>query len=282
MTRLTHVTAIIGAGTIAAPALGFVNGMQVSNTPSTYASSLQSLDIASTTWSFPVGSGKLDSGYKAEILDPGGNPLALDPGINPNSTSLISEVFSVSSPTSIGGVNLVTNDLVFAYHLRMVASNGNTVPSLREFSVKGATGIFGTGDGFFDSSIVLGRGYSLSGLANPATFLPIPGNSAGNGTDLETQDFGALGGFSQLDFSWSSADENQLMNAQQITLLVFARNAAIGNGFAKFFGNSLGVQSTTDSLADDAPILIPIPVPTPATFGMLAIGGGFLCSRRRR
>lgn len=286
MFRPSHIAAIAGLAAASASALAYQNDMLVGSQGSAIGSFDSALDIASTSWDFPVmTSGKLDSGYKAEILDPGTNmPLFVDGSINPNRASLVSEVHEVTSATSYGSIGLLPGDLIFSYHLTMVGSNTNTVSALREFSVKGATGIFDTvggGDGFFTPDMILGRGYSTAGLANPATHFPMPGNSAGNGTDLEVQDFGTFGGFSQLDFTWSSADDEQLGNTQQITLLLFARNAIVGDGFGKFFGNSLGAVSSTDALADNAPILIPIPAPTPGTLALAAVGG-IAVSRRRR
>ena len=283
---------LTSAGTVLAltsAASAFVDTMYAAPTdPSTYGSLVASLDIASTSWDFPFnnGAGKLDSGYKAEILDGSGNPLVLDFGVSPNKTTLVTDVYRVTSATTIpdgsGNLNLIPGDLVFAYRIGLVGNNANTIDTLYEFSVGGIeAGSFwdanGDAGGYFDSSIVLGRGYTVDGLGAATGQFPLTGPG-----DFSSSSPGGLGYLSQLDFDWEFGNQAaQMDNAQQITILMFARGAQISNGFGKFVGTAGQAAPTTDQNANNAPILIPV-VPSPGAFGLLAIVGLASGSRRRR
>lgn len=272
---------------LASSASAFVDTMYAAPTdPSTYGNLVASKDILSTSWFFPVGAGKLDSGYVAETVDGSGNPTGIDFGTNPFMTTIVSDVYEVTTPTSIpdgsGNLNLQVGDLVFAYRIQLVGNNTNTVESMYEFSVGGieAGSMWdsnGDGDGYFDSNIVLGRGYTVDGLAIPAVAAP-----ATETGDFFSGDLGiGLGSFSQLDFGWEFGNQsNQLQNAEQITLLMFTRGAIIADGFGKLTGVSGQAAPTTDQNANRAPLLIPA-IPAP---GALALAGlvGLASARRRR
>lgn len=269
-------------------ATAFVDTMYAAPTdPSTYGSLIASKDILSTSWFFPTGAGKLDSGFVAETLDGAGNPTGIDFGANPFMTTIVSDVYEVTTPTSIpdgsGNLNLQVGDLVFAYRIRLVGNNANTVETMYEFSVGGieAGGFFdsnGDGDGYFDENIVLGRGYTLAGLTTPAGAVPQTENG-----DFYSGDLGiGLGSFSQLDFGWEFGNQsNQLDNAEEITILMFTRNAVIGDGFGKLTGVAGQSGPTTDQNANRAPLLIPV-IPGPASIGLAALAGGVAATRRRR
>ncbi len=281
----TMLFAAAGLITAAGSAHAFVpTYYQLASDPGAlFGSPIQSLDIASTSWDFPLdGATKKDSGFKAEILDPNGFPLIPDPGVNPNTTSLRSDVYRVSSPTTVGGgFDLLAGDLVFAYRLRLTGNNANTVETLQEFSVGGIEpgSIFdvnGDAGGFFDQTIVTGRGFSVAGLANPTAGFP---EDTGNNFDVTT--IPGFGSFSQVDFDWGQGDQaSQLQNAEEITLLLFARNAIVTNGFGKFVGVSGQAGATTDTVANNAPILIPT-FPSPGAASLL-LGAGLVAARRRR
>jgi hypothetical protein len=290
MIRSSALISLAGVSlAMASSASAYVNTMYVAGTdPSSYGLLVASLDVASTAWDFPVGAGKLDSGYKAEILDGGGNPLVLDFGVNPNKTSIKTDVYQVTAPTTIvdgsGNLNLIPGDKVFAYRLRLVGGNTNTVETLYEFGVGGIEAgsiwdSFGDGDGYFDASNVLGRGYTVAGLVNGTGGARVP--IAGVG-DFESTDLGiGLGYYSQLDFNWAFGDQNsQMENGKEITLLMFTRGAVIANGFGKLSGVAGQSGPSTDQNAARAPILIPA-VPAPGALALVA-ASGLVAARRRR
>jgi hypothetical protein len=287
MIRAAHLA--IGSATLTAitmPAIAYVNTMySVGFDPSVYGAPIASLNITSTAWDFPLDAnevlqGKKDSGFKAEILDGSGFPIAPDVFVNPNKTSLQTDVYSVTSATVIpdgsGNLNLVPGDLVFAYRIRLVGNNTNTVETLQEFGINGFGGDLG-GFGAFDSSVVLGRGYTVSGLATPANDFP-----AADAADFEEGDFFGPGSeYSSLEWNWDFGNQAaQMNNTHQITLLVFARGAIVTDGFAKFAGVSGQAGTTTSTVANNAPVLIPT-VPAPAASTVL-LAAGVLASRRRR
>ncbi len=241
--------------------------------PASYGNLVASLDIASTAWDFPVGASKLDSGYKAEILDGSGNPLALDPGTSPNTTSLRTDVYEVTSATSVGTINLVPGDLAFAYRIGLTGENTNTIETLQKFGVFGLNpDFFPQGDGTFTQDQLLGRAVSVNGLGNPATSFP-----TGSAGDLEISMF-----FSQIDFEWEFGNQNAQMNAgEEVTLILFARDAIVIDGFASFAGTAGQAPATTDQNANDAPVLIP-GIPTPGSIALVGLGGLAAVRRRRR
>jgi len=271
---------------ISLPAFAYVNTMYNSAAdPSSYGSLVSSLNITTAGWDFPLDpnevlQGKKDSGFKAEILNGSGYPIAPDPFAVPNKTQLQTDVYSVTAPTVIpngsGNLNLQAGDLVFAYRLRLVGNNANTVETLQEFGVQGFGEYLG-GYGAFDSSIVLGRGYSVAGLAAPTAQFPVADPS-----DFEEGDFGGPGlEYSSLEWNWLFGNQAaQMGNAKQVTLLIFARGALITDGFAKFSGVSGQAGPTTTTVANNAPVLIPV-VPSPGA-SALALGAGLVVIRRRR
>jgi hypothetical protein len=272
--------------TLSLPAIAYVNTMYSTGfDPSVFGAPIASLDITSTAWDFPLDAnevlqGKKDSGFKAEILNGSGVPIALDPFAIPNKTSLRTDVYTVTAPTVVpdgsGNLNLQPGDLVFAYRLRLVANNTNTVETLQEFGVQGFGGDLG-GFGAFNSSIVIGRGFSISGLAVPSADFP-----ASDAADFEEGDFGGPGlEYSSLEWNWLFSDQAaQMPNGKEITLLVFARGATFAEGFAKFSGVSGQAGSGTSTVANNAPVLIPV-VPTPGA-SALVLGAGLMVARRRR
>lgn len=283
----------IGSATAVAitlPATAYVNTMyNVPSDPSSFGSPIASLNITSTSWDFPldpneISQGKKDSGFKAEILNASGFPIALDPNpaVNPKKTTLQTDVYSVTAPTLLvdgsGNLQLLPGDLVFAYRIRLVGNNANTVETLQEFGVQGFGGDLG-GFGAFDSSIVLGRGYTISGLVNPPGVGDFP---VADPSDFEEGDFWGPGSeYSSLEWNWEFGNQAaQLANAREITLLMFARGAIVTDGFAKFAGVSGQAGSTTSTVANNAPILIPI-VPSPGSVALLG-AAGIMATRRRR
>jgi hypothetical protein len=287
MIRAAHLA--IGSAALTAitmPASAYVNTMySVGFDPSVFGAPIASLNITSTAWDFPLDAsevlqGKKDSGFKAEILDGSGFPLVPDPFVNPNKTSLQTDVYSVTAPTVIpdgsGDLNLLPGDLVFAYRLRLTGNNANTVETLQEFGVNGFGPDLG-GFGAFDSSVMLGRGYTVSGLGAATTEFPLADPS-----DFEEGDlFGPGSEFSSLEWNWQFGNQAaQMGNAEQITLLIFARGAVVTEGFAKFAGASGQAGTTTSTVANNAPVLIPtIPAPAGTT---LLVGAGLMAARRRR
>lgn len=245
------------------------------NDPSTYGSLIASLDVDTTAYTWPAnnGAGKLDSGFKAEILDGAGNPLVLDFGVNPNVTQLTTDVYRVTSPQSIGGLSVQTGDLAFAYRIQLVGNNANTIETLQKFGIDGRDpGLDPNGGGTFTDNEVYGRAFTFSGLSNPGTAFPVTTGA---------NDYKNFGVVSFIDYQWELGNQlNQLNNAEEITLLLFARGATVTNGFANFAGTSGQASPTTDTVANDVPILIPT-VPGPGSLALLGIGG-MLASRRRR
>jgi hypothetical protein len=282
--------ATAGVLTIAGAADAYVNTMYSAgfDPDAQFGAPFASLDIASTSWNFPldqneIDQGKKDSGFLAEILDPSGNPLVLDPGTSPNTTSLRTDVYRVSSPVTItdpsGDLDLLPNDLVFAYTIGLVGNNGNTLETLQEFKVKGVDDNppFFSGDGAFTEDILLGRGFTLAGLSNPTAANRAPVAVDG---DLEVdQLFGA--NLSSLEFNWTfSGQSEQIRNTEEITLLVFARGAIVVDGLASFAAVSGQAGQGTSMVANDAPILIPT-VPGPGAASVFALAGLAACRRRR-
>jgi hypothetical protein len=271
------ITAAAATTLIVAPAASaYVNTMFDSADPATFGSLVQSLDIASTSWNFPfdTGTGKTNSGFKAEILDPGtGAPITLDPTAVPATTRLVTNVFRVDTPTTLtqgsDSISLTPGDLVFSYSIQLTGGNANTVDSLREFTVTAFADALG-GEGVFDSTILKGRGFSLDGLASPAGNTP-----AAEQGDLTESPF-----FSSLDWSWGIEQSGQLQNGSEIQLLMFSRPAQIVGGTANFIGVPGQAITGTDPLAVGAPVLIPL-IPAPGSAALLALAG-LAASRRRR
>lgn len=289
MIRAAHLA--IGSAAVAVitlPASAYVNTMySVGFDPSVYGAPIASLNITSTAWDFPldaneINQGKKDSGFKAEILDGGGFPVAPDPNpsVNPKKTTLQTDVYTVTAATVLpdggGNLTLLPGDLVFAYRLRLVGNNTNTVETLQEFGVNGFGDLLG-GYGAFDSSVVLGRGYSVAGLAAPTA--QVPGAVAG---DFEEGDFFGPGSeYSSLEWNWTFGNQTQQMgNSKEITLMIFARGALVTEGFAKFSGVSGQAGSSTSTVANNAPVLIPM-VPTPGASALLGLAGVAVLRRRR-
>lgn len=267
---LATVTIITAA---ASSAHAYVNTVFQSPDPASYGTLVQSLDIASTSWDFPVDAPFTNSGYKAEILS-GGTPIAPDFSVNPNTTSLLSEVFRVNTPTTItdasGNLNLVPGDLVFSYTIQLTGNNANTIAGLAEFGVT-SLGQLAGGPGIFDATILKGRGLSIDTLANPTANFPIeqPGDLTVNAPIV-----------SSLDWQWDFVAGNRLQNAEEIKLLIFTRPALIREGFGKFVGAPGEPVKGTDFNANGAPVLVPV-IPAPASAAILA-GAGVLALRRRR
>ena len=265
------VGVIAGSLVTAASANAYVNTMFESLAdPSTYGSLIASLDIADTSWDFPPDTsfGYTNSGYKAETL------VADVPVLTNDTTTLVSEVYSVTTQTTfVNGPDSLTlnpGDRVFSYRIRLTSPNSNTIDTMREFGVTGLAESFG-GEGFFDDSIVLGRGLSVAGLGSGTANFPEP--VAG--------DFDFLGGvFGSLDWQWPVNAIDQMNAGEEITLLMFTRNVPVVEGLAKFVGVPGQSSLITDPNANNAPVLIPA-IPGPgAAVGLLA--GGLLVGARRR
>ncbi|GEM_PF-6681927 len=276
MHRLVPAAAIIGLAATSASA--YVNTMFQANNPASYGTLIQSLDIASTSWDFPfdTGTGKTNSGFKAEVLDPAGNPIVLDPGVTPNTTSLVSEVFRVDTTTVIsdpaGDITLDPGDLVFSYRLRLVGANNNTVQTLTEFGVTALGPNLGGNPDIFDAALLKGRGFSTDGLGAPAASGPL---AVGN--DLTV----APGLFSSLDWRWSVDESQRLQNGEEVRLLMFSEPAQIGDGFAKFLGAPGQAVAGTDATAQGAPVLVPI-IPSPGAAVLLGLAGLAAVGRRHK
>lgn len=252
--------------------------------PASYGSLVSSLDVASTSYDFPIDTspvlGFTNSGFKAEILDPGtGLPVAPDFAANPNTAQVRTDVYEVTSPTVVsdGGDDLTLDpgDLVFAYRIQHVGdagdNNTNVVDTVVEFGI--TSGLFAGGSNEFDSSIVKGRGFSVAGLSNLPSGLPIP----------QAGDFDILPGFfSSLDWRWDEGvAASQLQNAEEITLLVYTKPALIENGEGKLVGVTGQASSNTDPNANNIPVLVPA-VPSPGAVGLAALGLAIAAPRRRR
>lgn len=228
--------------------------------PSTIGTEIASLDIASTSYGFPMQGGTTTSGY----VDDG--PI---PGTFLDKTQLVTRVYTVTQQTSLGGLTLNVGDNIFAYTIRLVQESTNTVQTMSQFQVTGIGGLDDGNGNFSDalqSSFVKGYGFVTGASTGPVA----------KPTDFS--DYGAFGG--KLDFEWGDGSANHLDNGQTITLLMFTSPSAIGNGFGNMTGPP--VNSTIDPNAEYMPILIPI-IPSPgagAVFGLAAIAG--VARRRRR
>lgn len=271
-------TTIVAAGCLAIPAqsaLAYVNTMYAAADPATYGTLVQSLDIANTSYSFPVEANRTNSGYLAEILDPGtGLPVALNPMVNPNTTTLVSEVYEVDTAVTLtdpsGDLTLNPGDLVFSYTLRLVGDSDNTVDSLREFSVSGLGPLLGGVD-IFDETIVKGRAFSTDSLAFASANTP----------EAAPQDFNLTGVpfISTLSWQWDDGVANQLQNGDAIRLMMFTEPALITNGLGLFDGTPGQAVAGTDEGADEIPVLVPA-IPTPGGAVLLAVMAAFVPRRR--
>ena len=214
------------------------------------------LDIASTSYSFPFDNGQYTtSGYVREV---GGQVI--------DSTGLVTNVYEVTQQTNIGGgLTLNAGDMIWAYTIDLVSASTNTVTSLSEFQVGGLSFL---GTDVMDGSLVLGRGFLTPGAGVDT---PI-----GNPGDFE--DLGMFG--SSLDWQWSDDVAMQLGNDQTITLLMFTSASLIGEGLANFIAPPIQANGV-DPIANGAPVLIPIAIPAPGAAGVL-LGFSLFSSRRRR
>jgi hypothetical protein len=272
---LTTTAAIASMTVWATSAAAYVNTMYTSNDPATYGSLVQSLDVANTSYNFPVEPNRTNSGYLAEILDPGtGLPLSLNPAVNPNTTSIRSDVFEVNTTTTLtdpsGDLTLNPGDLVFSYTIRLVGASDNTVNSLREFSVSALGPLLGGVD-IFDTSILKGRAFSLDGLPFATANAP---EAAPGDLNLTGVPF-----ISTLAWQWSDAVAQQLQNGEEVRLLMFSEPALITDGVGLLDGTPGQAVTGTDEGADNIPVLVPA-IPSPGAAALFAIAG--LAARRRR
>lgn len=253
--RVWTTTSAIAAAGVCSLAQGavFNPGMFSSAPPATYGTQIASLDVATTSYDFPFGAGFTTSGY----VDNFGS-VELD------RTQLVSTVYRVNAPTNVGGVSLSTNDLVFAYTIRLVEASTNTVTTMKEFQVGLLN--FGVGDRM-DGSSVKGRGFVATGVPTPV---------GGNAGDLES--IGSFG--ASHDWEWGVTGPEQLQNSQTITLLMFTEPRPIVQGLGNFAAPP-GQQAGVDPLASGAPVLIPA-VPAPGAGALWAVSAGLLAARRRR
>ncbi len=270
-----------GAGLCTAmSANAFVSTMyNVGFDPASVGTLVQSLDVANTSYQFTVPTGTTNSGFLAEIIV-GGVPVAPDPGVSPNTTSIVSEVFSLDSPVvlndPIGGpLTLDAGDLIFSYTIRLTGANGNTVNSVSSFEVQSRTPTFpgGTNSDIFDASVVNGRGFGTTGLTAATTGGPADIDGSG--------DLTAVPGFaSSLDFDWANDFSTQLQNGESIRLLMFTENVPIEQGFGELTAPPGQTDPDTARIANAIPVLVPV-IPAPASLTLLAIAGT-AASRRRR
>lgn len=254
--QLLATTAILGSASLAGSASAVFDPAMYSVADiGSFTNLVATLDIASTSYSFPFDNGQYTtSGYVREV---GGQVI--------DSTGLVTNVYEVTQQTNIGGLTLNAGDMIWAYTIDLVSASTNTVTSLSEFQVGGLSFL---GTDVMDGSLVLGRGFLTPGAGVDT---PI-----GNPGDFE--DLGMFG--SSLDWQWSDDVAMQLGNDETITLLMFTSAALIGEGLANFIAPPIQANGV-DPIANGAPVLIPIAIPAPGAAGVL-LGFGLFSSRRRR
>ena len=259
--NLTPIMAV--AGTLACVSVaqaGFSDTMHaVSTDPASwaFASLVQSLDIGSTGYQYPDG-----SGYALQFGD-----TVID------QTDLISDVYRINSAQSIttgaGTVDVAAGSMVFAYRMTLVeATPAGTVTSLGEVQIAGLPAFGGGLDP------LLGDAINNFGFVDPAAHgrVPVEGNPDFVG------DFGGT-----LDWEWAGTDVDNLDNDDSIILLMFTDPTGIGQGIANLIsppGQPGGLTGLVQG-EDAPPVLIPA-VPAPGVGVVMALGGLVAGSRRRR
>lgn len=224
------------------------------------------------TWGNTTLVGHLDSQLAGFNYNPLSGFAAYFSNFELDRTQVITDVYRVNSSTTFtqgpSSITLDVDDLVFAYHVRLVNSfPGITVTAMTEAQVMGAPE-FGFGQDAMIASLITGQGFvsTLHGR-NPAG-----GNI--DGDDI----FG-----SSVDFEWGGQSAIYLQNSDFITLLMFTDPASLGQGVL----NMAGPPGQPGGLSGEAqgfeapPVLIPI-LPTPGTVLLGAFGAGALAFSRRR
>ncbi len=238
----------------------------VGSSLTSFSSLNQSLDIASTPYNFPFQAGTfVRSGYVSTLGT-----------VELSRTQLVTDVYTVTQASTFSqgasSITLNPGDMIWAYTITLVDASTQTVKSLSQFQVGG--GAFAPGTDVMDGSVIKGRGVATPGVGVSS---PLGGNAG----DLE--DLSGFGiPFASLDWSWDIATANQLLNSQTITMLMFTGAANIGNGFANMIGNPAQQGTGSDPVANGAPVLIPIAIPSPGAAGVLFGGFALLAGKRRR
>lgn len=241
--------------TAAAAHAAFNPAMHPSADPASYGTLLQTLDVATTGYVFPVSGGFSSSGYVEDFSG--------------DTTGIVSRVYRVDTAQTFdpGGADelvVPVGSLAFSYTIDLVTASTNTVKTVSEFQV----GLldFGGGQGM-DGTAVIGRGFNAGvGVDGPV------GGSAG--------DLSILGAFgASHDWAWAVDAASQLENDQTIELIMFTLPRLIREGVGSIKAPP-GQTAGADPNASNFAVLIPA-IPAPGAgitlaFGALAMG------RRRR
>ncbi|GAB4548827.1 MAG: hypothetical protein Tsb0013_09640 [Phycisphaerales bacterium] len=273
MVRTTALMFAAGVVMTTTAANAYVNTMySVGFEPSTIGTQIASLDSSAYDYNDPANldAGRLDSGFTADVLDGGGNPI-----FETDRTTLITNVYRVDTPTTLtdtdGNLNLEAGDLIFAYTIDLVGASANAVDTLSNFNIFASTISEPFNSDIFDGSIIKGRGFTTAGLTNGTGAVPVE----------QAFDFGTVGTFlSTLDWAFPAAQASQMQNSESITFLMFSRPASVEVGLSGFSGEPGQAPATTDSTANGVPILVPI-VPAPGAFALAGVAGLTLITRRR-
>lgn len=254
MTRTAKLVLASSASVLAAATAADASSVSTF-APGTYADFVTSYDPIANGYNWPAG-----TGHRWEIA----------PGLLGDQTELLTEVFRVNTPTSVGTgpntINLVPGDMVFAYTIELVTAVPNTtITSLDKFSVSGIP-LFGNGDDVMWHENVKGLGW-----VNTISDTP---------TSTQLTGAGGLGGFA--DYNWIAGDDFNLDNDQTITLLMYTGPSAIGLGRGNFSappGQPGGLDEIVQGNAAAPLVLIP-KIPAPGAASLVALAG--LASLRRR
>lgn len=266
---MTAATALIGVSS----AHAYVNTMySVGFEPSTIGTQIAMLDSSGYDYNNPANldPGRLDSGFTADVLNGSGVPI-----LTTDTTSLITRVFRVDTPTTLtdtaGDLNLEVGDLVFAYTIDLVGMSPNAIETLSNFNIFASSLLEPMNSDIFTADNVKGRGFSTAGLGNGTSAVPVS-------APFDFESFPGL--FSALDWAFPATQADQMMNGESITFLMFTKPSNIEVGLSGFSGEPGQAPLTTDSTANGVPVLVPI-VPAPGAIVLAGIAG-FIGTRRRR
>lgn len=275
---MNHTTTAIAAAfatttfTSAASAATADQPMFQAANPATFGTQIAFLDVASTSYQFDSGSFS-SSGFVNE-------PFPNAP-FNSDITSLTTTVFQINQAVSLsnttsggpGTLNLNAGDLVFEYTIRLTSAGQLTVDALTEFQANAlGNSPAGNGPGFFTNDIILGRGFSTDGLANPSQSVALDAIES----DLQVTDLGFLQGSSQ---SWEWEPSQGLANGEEIRLLLFADSSSLVVEGRGFLGGEASTNAGVNPQANEIPILVPA-VPGVGTAALSCVA--LLSSARRR
>lgn len=234
--------------------------------PNAIGTQIASLDIASTSYGFPIQAGTTTSGY----VDDG--PL---PGTFLDKTELVSNVYRVTQQTQLSpSLTLNVGDNIFAYTIRLVNQSSNTIDSMFQFQAAGSPFLVDGGGAASDElmgSFLKGFAFDDGGGA---------ANSPLNDPLVSKFDNWGAGIGGKVDYSWDTSNAAaQLDNGQTITMYLFSSPSSIGDGWAAMTASP--VNGNIDPNAEFMPILIPI-IPAPGSAVLIGSVFGMAALRRRR